>query len=123
MPCKLAATDQGHRKGFSLLGLWLDFFRKLDMSTNPASGNVPGHRMAAFKNRGNMQQDELRRRREDVAVEIRKAKREESLAKRRNMTVGASAADSDEEENAVPAPVLETQMQEMVAVYICFFIR
>ncbi|KAL3897283.1 MAG: hypothetical protein SGCHY_003528 [Lobulomycetales sp.] len=85
------------------------------MSTNPASGNVPGHRMAAFKNRGNMQQDELRRRREDVAVEIRKAKREESLAKRRNMTVGASAADSDEEENAVPAPVLETQMQEMVA--------
>lgn len=68
------------------------------------STNVPDHRKNAFKNRGNMQQDELRRRREDVAVEIRKQKREESLAKRRNMTIGSGAEGAEsEDENQSPA--------------------
>ncbi|KAI8609787.1 importin alpha protein [Chytriomyces sp. MP71] len=44
-----------------------------------------------------MKADELRRRREDVAVEIRKAKKEESLSKRRNLF--ASVADDSEDEN------------------------
>ena len=58
-------------------------------------------RAAQFKNRGNLKQDELRRRREDVAVEIRKQKREESLAKRRNLQL-VSNADESEDENQAP---------------------
>jgi importin subunit alpha-1 len=77
----------------------------------------PENRMMSFKNRGNMQQDELRRRREDVAVEIRKQKREESLAKRRNMAVGAQA-DASEDEDAADGPTtsLESSLPEMMAV-------
>jgi hypothetical protein len=45
-----------------------------------------------------MKADELRRRREDVSIEIRKQKKEESLAKRRNLT--AVVADDSDDENA-----------------------
>jgi len=51
------------------------------------------HRMNRFKNRGDLKTDELRRRREDAAVEIRKQKREENFAKRRNLNF----IDSDDE--------------------------
>lgn len=55
-------------------------------------------RISQFKNRGAQKIDEVRRRREDVTVEIRKQKREESLAKRRNFAPGADQlSDSDEE--------------------------
>ena len=43
---------------------------------------------------------ELRRRREEAQVEIRKQKREESVAKRRNFNAPSSGADSDEEGGA-----------------------
>ncbi len=59
-------------------------------------------RLSSFKNRGALKADEIRRRREDVTVEIRKQKREESLAKRRNLQVQAIAAqeqsDSDDDQ-------------------------
>ncbi|KAI8896490.1 armadillo-type protein [Globomyces pollinis-pini] len=55
-------------------------------------------RMASFKNRGALKTDEIRRRREEVTVEIRKQKKEESLAKRRNFAgINLEASDSDEE--------------------------
>ncbi|KAJ3109726.1 Importin alpha subunit (Karyopherin alpha subunit) (Serine-rich RNA polymerase I suppressor protein) [Physocladia obscura] len=63
-------------------------------------------RAAAFKNKGMMKADELRRRREEVAVEIRKAKKEESLSKRRNLAAVADAgidSDSDADENDADA--------------------
>ena len=62
--------------------------------------------MVAFKNKGGFKQDDLRRRREEQQVEIRKQKREENLAKRRGIGArgdgapGASlgaAPDSDDE--------------------------
>lgn len=55
-----------------------------------------------FKARGTNQQEELRRRREDVAVEIRKQKRDEQLSKRRNLQLVAGAHSDSEDENHAP---------------------
>ena len=67
---------------------------------------IPEHRRNNFKARNTFKPDELRRRREEQQVEIRKQKREENLAKRRGLASrdgsapGASlgaAPDSDDE--------------------------
>ncbi|KAF8535088.1 armadillo-type protein [Trichophaea hybrida] len=60
---------------------------------------IPEHRRN-FKAKQSFKPDELRRRREEQQVEIRKAKREESLAKRRNLAATSpapGAVDSDDE--------------------------
>jgi len=60
---------------------------------------IPEHRRN-FKAKQSFKPDELRRRREEQLVEIRKAKREESLAKRRNLAATSpapGAVDSDDE--------------------------
>jgi hypothetical protein len=49
---------------------------------------IPEHRRTQFKAKGTFKPEELRRRREEQQVEIRKAKREENLAKRRGITGG-----------------------------------
>jgi len=54
------------------------------------------HRRAAFKNKGSNQQDDLRRRREETQVEIRRQKRDENLSKRRNF-IPSAGADSDDD--------------------------
>lgn len=67
---------------------------------------IPEHRRTQFKAKGTFKPEELRRRREEQQVEIRKAKREENLAKRRGLAgadgsrPGASlgaAPDSDDD--------------------------
>ena len=55
--------------------------------------------MSSFKNRG-LGGDELRRRREDVTIEIRKQKKEESLAKRRNLSTANNQHDSQDNDEA-----------------------
>ena len=57
---------------------------------------IPEHRKNAFKTKAVFKAEELRRRREELQVEIRRKNREESLAKRRNLNVPASP-DSDDE--------------------------
>ncbi|KAI8904763.1 armadillo-type protein [Gorgonomyces haynaldii] len=60
-------------------------------------------RKSSFKNRGALKADEIRRRREDVTVEIRKQKKDESLAKRRNLqTFAGQASDSDDDVEQAP---------------------
>jgi importin subunit alpha-6/7 len=82
---------------------------------------IPEHRRNAFKAKGVFKPDELRRRREEQQVEIRKTKREENLAKRRGIAgrdaPGASlgaAPDSDDEgvnteSQAWPCPPLRSR--------------
>ncbi|KAJ3394364.1 Importin alpha subunit (Karyopherin alpha subunit) (Serine-rich RNA polymerase I suppressor protein) [Lobulomyces angularis] len=74
-------------------------------------------RLSNFKNRGDMQQDELRRRREDAAVEIRKQKRLESLAKRRNIPLGSEnqSESEDEQPKSSQSNQISAQLPEMVA--------
>jgi len=70
---------------------------------------IPEHRRTQFKAKNTFKPEELRRRREEQQVEIRKAKREENLAKRRGITgagegrPGASlGAEPDSDDDTVP---------------------
>ena len=76
---------------------------------------IPEHRRNNFKAKGQFKPDELRRRREEQQVEIRRQKREENLAKRRGIGArdgssapGASlgaAPDSDDEGLSIESQV------------------
>ena len=74
---------------------------------------IPEHRRTTFKAKNTFKPDELRRRREEQQVEIRKQKREENLAKRRGIgsrgeAPGASlgaAPDSDDESTTIESQV------------------
>jgi len=46
---------------------------------------IPEHRRHQHKGKNQFRGDELRRRREDQQIEIRKLKKEENIAKRRNL--------------------------------------
>lgn len=60
---------------------------------------VPEYRRTNFKNKGRFQSDELRRRRETHQVDLRKQKREEVLAKRRNYVDNGALANESEDED------------------------
>lgn len=75
---------------------------------------IPEHRRMGFKAKNTFKPDELRRRREEQQVEIRKAKREENLAKRRGIASSGSSApgaslgaapDSDDEGGNIESQV------------------
>ena len=78
---------------------------------------IPEHRRTQFKAKGLFKPDELRRRREEQQVEIRKAKREENLAKRRGIAgrdgpqaapgaaLGAAPDSDDEDAGAIESAV------------------
>ncbi|EFR00420.1 importin subunit alpha-1 [Nannizzia gypsea CBS 118893] len=82
---------------------------------------IPEHRRTQFKAKGTFKPDELRRRREEQQVEIRKQKREENLAKRRGIGtreggIGASdgmVPDSDDEAGPIETE-LDAELPEMV---------
>lgn len=59
---------------------------------------VPEYRRTNFKNKGRFQSDELRRRRETHQVDLRKQKREDVLAKRRNYLEGGVVQNDSEDE-------------------------
>ena len=85
---------------------------------------IPEHRRTQFKAKNTFKPDELRRRREEQQVEIRKAKREENLAKRRGITgrdgsqlsaPGASlgaAVDSDDEGGTIESQVRRVDLSD-----------
>jgi hypothetical protein len=75
---------------------------------------IPEHRRTQYKARNQFRPDELRRRREEQQVEIRKQKRDENLAKRRGIQTrdggigvggGMGATESDDEASAIESEV------------------
>lgn len=89
---------------------------------------IPEHRRTQFKAKGTFKPEELRRRREEQQVEIRKAKREENLAKRRGITgsdvsnrPGASLGAEPESDD--DGPPTESQVCSFLALddYVIWF--
>lgn len=78
---------------------------------------VPEYRKSNFKNKGHFGADELRRRREEAQVEIRKARREDNLSKRRNMAELMDGNDSEDEGEAGAGGAMQWQesFPEMIA--------
>ncbi|KAK9765392.1 Importin subunit alpha-1 [Basidiobolus ranarum] len=74
---------------------------------------VPEHRRNAYKSKAMFKADELRRRREEAQVEIRKQKREESLAKKRNMFIPEGEMSDSEDEDKM-ASAITAQLQEQL---------
>lgn len=71
-----------------------------------------GSRIKDYKNKGGLKQDDLRRRREEQQVEIRRQKRDENISKRRNF-LPSSGVDSDDEaggSGGLDAPVRENHL-------------
>ena len=91
---------------------------------------IPEHRRTQFKAKNTFKPDELRRRREEQQVEIRKQKREENLAKRRGITArdgsqtsapGAAlgaAPDSDDEGGTIESQVCQVKQTLMLPLRI-----
>lgn len=79
---------------------------------------IPEHRRTQFKAKNSFKPDELRRRREEQQVEIRRQKREENLAKRRGVQRGngeigiggLADADSDDEAGNIESEVCTRQL-------------
>ena len=96
-------TDDDKQKIlFSVFPLYPSF-RTRDMESKSHS-----HRIGQFKNKSTFKTDEVRRRREAQSVEIRKQKREDNLAKRRNLTAVGNqdmSESEDEMEQAVDLQV------------------
>ncbi|KAI7897606.1 armadillo-type protein [Cokeromyces recurvatus] len=63
-------------------------------------------RRSAYKERSRFKPEEIRRRRENAQVEIRKQKKEENLAKRRNFNAQMLSQDSDDELEAQDARLM-----------------
>ncbi|CCE63719.1 hypothetical protein TPHA_0F02380 [Tetrapisispora phaffii CBS 4417] len=78
---------------------------------------VPEYRRTNFKNKGRFSADELRRRRDTQQVELRKAKRDEALAKRRNFNAaGASHADASDSEDEDDVSAADKQFYDQLQV-------
>ena len=78
---------------------------------------IPEHRRQQHKGRNQFRGDELRRRREDQQVEIRKQKKEENLAKRRNLDLriqewdggSGDTSESDDDNGSLNRKVPDTR--------------
>ncbi|CCD25663.1 karyopherin alpha NDAI_0F03450 [Naumovozyma dairenensis CBS 421] len=82
-------------------------------TSDSANKFVPEYRRTNFKNKGRFSAEELRRRRDTQQVELRKAKRDETLAKRRNFNAATDVDSEDEDEtNTVGEQQFMTQLQQ-----------
>lgn len=79
------------------------------------SERLTEQRRANYKAKGHFKADEVRRRREDAHVEIRKQKKEESIAKRRNLRPETVESPSDSEEDYTYEILSSNEYPTMVA--------
>ncbi|CDR43103.1 CYFA0S11e00254g1_1 [Cyberlindnera fabianii] len=82
------------------------------MDSDSTNKYVPDHRRTNFKNKGRFNADELRRRRENQSVELRKAKRDETLAKRRNFNLTEDFSDDEDDAKKDDDSAFLNQLQQ-----------
>ncbi|KAH3673742.1 hypothetical protein WICMUC_003485 [Wickerhamomyces mucosus] len=82
------------------------------MDSDSTNKYIPDHRRTNFKNKSRFNADELRRRRENQSVELRKAKRDETLAKRRNFNINAQDSDDEDDYKNDDDSSFLTQLQQ-----------
>ncbi|XP_014213128.1 importin subunit alpha-3 [Copidosoma floridanum] len=80
----------------------------MEPNTKMATEAANKSRISVFKNKGK-DQDEMRRRRNEVTVELRKNKREETLQKKRNVPITDSTDEDD-----IDKQLAKTNLQELV---------
>jgi importin subunit alpha-6/7 len=78
---------------------------------------VPEHRRQTYKGKNLFKGDELRRRREEQQVEIRKQKKDENLAKRRNLTAVDMSMESDTDEDTTVTDDKVYSMFHLMCIY------
>jgi importin subunit alpha-6/7 len=78
---------------------------------------VPEHRRQTYKGKNLFKGDELRRRREEQQVEIRKQKKDENLAKRRNLTALDMSMESDTDEDTTVTDDKVYSMLHLMCIY------
>jgi hypothetical protein len=78
---------------------------------------VPEHRRQTYKGKNLFKGDELRRRREEQQVEIRKQKKDENLAKRRNLTAVDMSMESDTDEDATVTDDKVLKFIDLMCIY------
>jgi hypothetical protein len=78
---------------------------------------VPEHRRQTYKGKNLFKGDELRRRREEQQVEIRKQKKDENLAKRRNLTAVDMSMESDTDEDTTVTDDKVYSMLHLICIY------
>lgn len=96
-----------------------------DLIITMAERYIPEHRRTQFKAKNTFKPDELRRRREEQQVEIRRQKREENIAKRRGIQRGdgqigiggQASADSDDEGVGNESEVSDNALSDCACVY------
>lgn len=94
---------------------------------------IPEHRRTQFKAKNTFKPEELRRRREEQQVEIRKAKREENLAKRRGITGGDGSrpgaslgAEPDSDDDTAPTESqvsLSPELRQFLRIFISLVVE
>ena len=98
----------------------LYFYISQTMDADSTTRFVPEHRRTNFKNRGAFKADELRRRREEAQVEIRKQKRDQNLTKRRNITNLNNFSDSEDDDDEDERNEKRRMEQEVCFLFIIY---
>jgi len=101
------------------------FVSRQERQTKETDRIMPGedaHRLSAYKNKG-LTNDELRRRREQGSIELRKQKRDQQIVKRRNVDAGDLGEQADVSNRApvdigVTGPMVEELLNEDVQVQL-----
>lgn len=100
-------------KGIRTLGFFFFFFLTL-ASPQPIMDNKSSvsQRKTAFKNKETFQTEQVRNRRQQHTVELRKQKREQNLTKRRNFAFDQDMSESDDDQ--VDASQKETEVSPIL---------
>jgi hypothetical protein len=108
-------------KRHSLLGIFFPFLPLASPQSIMDNKSSASQRKTAFKNKDTFQTEQVRNRRQQHTVELRKQKREQNLTKRRNFAFDQDMSESDDDQvdasqkETEVSPILERRSIEKMA--------